>query len=247
MLLLEASPTPVPSSTPSNSGGLFFNLDRLQVDGPADRVTALDVIVLAAAIVIATVLAVVIWRAAQRPRLRLIYDPARERWSTTTRDIVQYALSMPLLMLLWYYYFFVILLIAPNRLSLFKLILAPAAVILAVRCLAHFWHEAAHNLAKTVPLVIVTTVLMTLTVKSEQEWLAFQGNGRMAELSVPAALTLVLADYLFTAVWFFLGARWAAVRGYKVPGIPWRMYPQAHHLMVDRHHSQSTQEQPSQA
>ena len=244
MLLFQVTPTPSTTSSPAPSpsptsdvgnvttdgSGFFINLDKLQVDGPADQVTALEVVMLAAAIVIATLLAVVIWRAAQKPRLRLVFDPVRDRWTTTTRDVVQYALSIPLLMLLWYYYFLVILLIAPNRLSMFKLILAPAAVILAVRCLAHIWHEAAHNLAKTVPLVIVTTVLMTLTVKSPQEWLAFQGNGRMAELSGPAAVTLVLADYLFTTLWFFLGARRGAVRGRKVPGIPWKSYPQAAHL-----------------
>ena len=218
----------------ADGSGFFINLDKLLVDGPTDQVTTLDVVTLAAAIVIATLLAVVIWRAAQKPRLRLVFDPVRDRWTTTTRDVVQYALSIPLLMLLWYYYFLVILLIAPNRLSVFKLILAPAAVILAIRCLAHIWREAAHNLAKTVPLVIVTTVLMTLTVKSQQEWLAFQGNGRMAELSGPAAITLVLADYLFTAVWFFLGARRGAVRGRKVPGIPWKAYPQAAHLKIER-------------
>lgn len=223
-LLPVQSPSPSPSESPQ--GVFVFNL-------PTDssetllKVSALDVIALATGIALMTMLAVLMWRAMQRPRLRLVWDDSRDRWTTTRRDIVQYVLSVPVLVFAWYYYLLLILLIAPNRLTAFKLALAPAALILAARFLAHVWKEAAHNLAKTVPLVIVTTVLLTLTVKSDADAALLFTDGHDVSLTWPSMILLVVADYVFTAAWFFWGARWRAMRGRRVPGIPWAKFPAA--------------------
>ena len=222
--------TPTPTPEPS---GIQITIDSVPVsDGGG--IGSGDLLMLTVAIVLATVFSVGLYRAMQKPRLRLVFDDEKSRWTVTKRDLVQYAISMPVLVMMWYLYFTMLLFIAPNKLSALGLLLVPAAFILSVRFLAHLWHEAAHNLGKAVPLILVTSVLLTWSTKSDADLERLAQADDNLDPTWPFMLTLLFIDYIFTACWFYVGARRWALRGYKVPGIPWHKFPQSKRLQVSR-------------
>lgn len=228
--------TPAESETPSPSP----DTSDVQITVDADPTSAGggigsgDLLMLTVAIVLATAFSVALYRAMQKPRLRLVFDNEKSRWTATKRDIVQYAISMPILVMSWYLYFTLLLFIAPNKLSALGLLLVPAAFILSVRFLAHIWHEAAHNLGKAVPLILVTSVLLTWSTKSDADFERLAQSDDNLSPTWPFLLILLFIDYVFTACWFFIGARRWALRGFKVPGIPWHKFPQSKRVQVSR-------------
>lgn len=224
------SETPLPTPDPSD---VQIAIDTDPTSG-GQGIGSGDLLMLTVAIVLATAFSVALYRAMQKPRLRLVFDDEKSRWTATRRDLVQYAISMPILVLMWYLYFTVLLFIAPNKLSALGLLLVPAAFILSVRFLAHIWHEAAHNLGKAVPLILVTSVLLTWSTKSDADFERLAQSDDNLSPTWPFLLTLLFIDYIFTACWFFIGARRWALRGFKVPGIPWQKFPQSKRVQVSR-------------
>ncbi len=219
-----AAVTPTPSPSESSAGAeLVVNLP--DDSAPGIKIGTGTILLMSLGIVCATLLAVVIWRAMQRPRLKLTFDEEKQRWTTTRRDLLQYVISIPLLILLWSNYFFVILWLAPNKLTAGGLLVVSSGIVISIRFLAHVWREAAHNLAKIVPLTLVTAILLNLAVRPAEDLLKVIDDRQ--DLSLPATLTMLFIDYVFTAIWFYVGVRRRAMSGHKVPGIPWHRFPEA--------------------
>lgn len=180
---------------------------------------------LAALIVVLGCLAVVFYRSISRPRLALTYDPGRMRWTATRRDVALFAVTIPLWVLFWEQYLINLMLFIPG-IDVSVLYIAPYAFMLAVILLAHVWREPAYELAKIVSLFFIGSALVTMNLRDP---LRQQGlvEGAVAEASALPTLSLIIASYTFTAVWFFWGVRVRAQRGTRVPGIPWDAYPEA--------------------
>ena len=123
-------------------------------------VTATDIIVLTASILVAMFLAVVGYRAMQHPRV-VLTQTVDGQWRASRRDAIKYAISIPLLLLAWNVFLLVILLSGDNWLDGPRSLVVATSVIAAARILAHLSPERAHELAKSVPLTLVTLLLIS--------------------------------------------------------------------------------------
>ena len=99
-------------------------------------VTAPDVIALSLTIIIAMFVAVVGYRAIQRPRIVLTETPDGQ-WRASRRDVIQYLISIPFLLTAWNLFLLMILLSGNNWLSARESLIVADSVIIAARILAH--------------------------------------------------------------------------------------------------------------
>lgn len=182
---------------------------------PPVGVTASDVVVMTIVIAVTAFFAYGVYRAMERPRLRLTSTPAGPRASV--RDTVQYAITAPLLVLAWYLFFSLILLFADNNLDAFDLVVLPAAIVLATRLLAHVNGNVAHELGKAVPLTLLTLLIISGGFRDETSLEELANEVADMEMSGPSYALLLIADYVFTAAWY-----WGWVRGYMPMSRPWR-------------------------
>jgi hypothetical protein len=157
-------------------------------------------------LVVATLFAYAIYRAMERPRLRVVETPRGQR--ATLRDTVQYALSIPILVLLWIAFFTVILSIADNSLDAFNLAVLPAAIVMATRLLAHINPKIAHELGKAVPLTLITLILIAGGVREENALIDIIDDLAEMDISAPALVLVFVFDYLITALWYWIYVRW---------------------------------------
>jgi len=164
-------------------------------------------------LVVATSIAYLIYRAMERPRLRVIDTPQGER--TTLRDTVQYAISIPILVLLWIAFFTVILSIADNNLDAFSLAVLPAAIVMATRLLAHVNPHIAHELGKAVPLTLITLILIAGGIREENALLDIIEELVEMGISGPALVLVFVFDYVITALWYWIYVRWWKPRSQK--------------------------------
>ena len=181
------------------------------------RVTATDVFLYAVLIAVAAVFSVVVYRGMQRPRLAVRRLDKGLR--ATRRDVIRYALTIPPLLVWWWFFFVVVLFISANRLSVFEMLEISGAVVLASRMLAHVWREPAHELSKTIPLTIVTLVLVAGGIRDDDAWDDYFQQLQDLDVTGQALLLLILADYTMTALWYWIGVRWLAAKGRRVPGL----------------------------
>jgi hypothetical protein len=181
-------------------------------------VTTSDVLSLAAWLAVAIAVAVVVYRGMQRPRLRLVHGAAG--WRTNGRDLLLYAVTAPVLVAFWFLFFVVILLVGTNDLGGNDVLRVSMAVVIASRFLAHVWREPAHELAKTVPLTLAALVIIAGGLRSQTSLEDVLTQVFETGVSGVAWLVLLFVDYLFTAVWYWVGVRWWTPRGHRVPGVP---------------------------
>ncbi len=183
-----------------------------------------DVLQLVAVLVVAMVAIVLAYRAMQRPRL-VLHESAPGQFRARRRDFWQYVVSIPLLMTLWMGALELILLFTNNALTATEIGVVAVAIVVAVRLFAHVSHEHAHELAKSVPLTIVTLLIVTSNGwrtgadfdRTVEEWLRTSTTG-------PTDLVLVGSEFLIAVLWYWVGVRWWYVRGHDVPGLPRRTH-----------------------
>ncbi len=182
-----------------------------------------DIAGLALLIILAMVASVALYRGMQRPRLRLTHDSERG-WVARPRDIVQYVVAIPFLVTGWVLWLTVILLIAVNDLDGSRMLEVACAVVLATRVLAHLSHEHANQLAKSVPLTLVTLVLISGSLRDPGAIATALDQLTKTSLTRPAMVLIVGADLIITLIWYWVGVRWWADRGGR--GIPGRLAPE---------------------
>ncbi len=170
------------------------------------QVGATEIIEWVIVLVLATFVAYVIYRAMERPRLRLTDTPQGQR--AAPRDIVQYAISIPILILLWITFFTIILSIADNRLDALSLAVIPASIVMATRLLAHLNSRVAHELGKAVPLTLITLILIAGGVREESALEELIEELISIGISWPALILVFAFDFVITAVWYWVYVRW---------------------------------------
>lgn len=194
-----------------------------------------DVLELVALLVVTMVAVVSGYRAMQRPRLVVRVDE-QGRYRARPSDVVKYTVSMPFLIMLWFLALTLILVFTNNGLTGPRVLVVSAGIIIAARLLAHLSHEHAHELAKSVPLTIVTLLIVT-----SNGWRADDSLNRLAseldrtEITGSTMLLLIGSEFLVCAVWYWVGVRWWYVRDHDVPGLPRRTHDvDPGHAIADR-------------
>lgn len=185
----------------------------------SSSVGATDVLVLALAICVAMAVSVAIYHAMQRPRLRLTQMPDGT-WRAKRRDVVQYLVTIPFLMTLWVLWLAVILVVGVNYLTGARIVEVACAVVLATRTLAHIRPEPAHELAKNIPLTLVTLVIVSGAVRNTDSLVSFLEGIETTTITTQVSVVLFAGDVALTAAWYWIGVRWLAPRGWSVPGQP---------------------------
>ncbi len=185
----------------------------------SNSVGATEVFVLALAICLAMVVSVAVYHAMQRPRLRLTQTP-NGVWRAKRRDVVQYLVTIPFLMTLWVLWLVVILVVGVNYLTGARIVEVACAVVLAARALAHIRPEPAHELAKNIPLTLVTLVIVSGAVRDPDSLVSFLEEIETTTITTQVSVALFAGDVALTAAWYWIGVRWLAPRGWTVPGVP---------------------------
>jgi len=182
-------------------------------------VTAPDVIALSLTIIVAMFVAVTGYRAIQRPRIVLTETPDGQ-WRAGRRDVIQYLITIPFLLTAWNLFLLLILLSGNNWLSARESLIVADSVIIAARIFAHVSPERSHELAKSVPLTLVTLLLISGGIRTPKEIVAIFDQWTRADISGPAQAVMYIAEFGTTALWYWLGVRYLWQRGFRVPGMP---------------------------
>jgi hypothetical protein len=158
------------------------------------------------AIVLAAFVSYWVYRAMERPRLVITQTDHGPR--ALRRDVILYAITIPVLITAWVVFFAIILLAADNRLDALQLITIPAAIVVAARVLAHVNPTVAHEVAKVVPLAIITVIIIGGQLREETSLISLLDQLEYIEVTWPALLFVLLIDYLLTTLWYWVGVRW---------------------------------------
>lgn len=157
-------------------------------------------------IILSAILAYIVYRAMERPRLRLTQTPDGPR--AMRRDVILYAITIPLLIFAWWNFFSAILIVADTNLEIVALTTVPAGIVLAARVLAHVDQRIAHEIAKAVPLTIITLIVVTGSLRGEENIVRLLAEAGRVDISWGALLFVLLADYAITAIWYWGYIRW---------------------------------------
>jgi hypothetical protein len=114
----------------------------------------------------------------------------------------------------------VILVIAANSLSGDAIVVVSSAIVLAARAFAHISPERSHELAKTVPLTLVTLVLISGGIRDQASLEAIATELGQLTITPQATALLLVAEYVIALAWYWIGVRWLWPRGRDVPGLP---------------------------
>ena len=151
------------------------------------------------------VMGVIMWvyRSMQRSRLYLTLDPQTAEPSVRWPAVVRYLILTPITLFLWLWSILLILTVAADDRSADELALAAAVVVGAARVLAHISPEAAHELGKTVPLAVVTLIILG-GGNGAETWgeLLVQIDANVGVVNTYYWALLAL-DVIVTALWFW--------------------------------------------
>ncbi len=187
---------------------------------PEHFVHATDVLIKVAILVASMLVSVAAYHAMQRPRL-LVSEVERGVWRARRRDVVKYALSIPWLLLLWMAALELVLVFTNNGLNGIEVSVVAVSIVIAVRIFAHVLHEHAHELAKTVPLTIVTLWVITANgLRSLEDLNRTFTDWDRTTLSGPTEVLLVGTEFVVCALWYWVGVRWWWPRGHDLIGMP---------------------------
>lgn len=210
--VITAGQTADPSPSPSADVSVDLDLGELQRQYGVDLehgefwdISGLDLLFYIVAAAAAVLVLRTIYRGMQRPRLALTYHDDRPP-TASAAAIGRYAVTPILLVPLWYASILGILVLAANRGSTLRpgeeLLFAAAAVVGGSRLLAHVNLEGAHELAKSVPLTMVSIILISGSVISLG---AFAVTAYLLILNLVAIAYVVLwlgaLDVAFTFGW----------------------------------------------
>ena len=169
-----------------------------------------ELIIWSAIFALLAVLAYLVYRSIEKPRLVLTATPDGLR--ARRRDVILWIITTPLLIVFWWNFFFTVLWVADNELNLTQLVLFPIAIILAVRTLAFVVPPAAHELAKILPLTIIALILLMGSVRDTGDMLRISEEVLTLDVSVAAYIFLFAYEYAITAIWYWGWIRWGRPR-----------------------------------
>ena len=224
-MLVGTEATPQPSPVPSDPGApgdaeFVSELNELlehpeqvfarygvDVDGLTSvQITASGLIQALVAMAAVVLILRSIYRGMQHPRLALQEHPDAPP-TVSWQSVRRYVWTPLVLIPLWYLAILAVLVIAANRGGTVRppleLVVAAAVVVGASRLLAHLNLEAAHELAKSVPLTLISLILISGQTVSLMGAIVLGGALFLLGGSVLISLLwLGVFDVVITAVWF---------------------------------------------
>ncbi|MCB9412129.1 MAG: hypothetical protein H6525_04675 [Actinobacteria bacterium] len=212
----QVSPSPTPELLELDEADFDQLLERYGVNPenlPLWSLKGWYLISFIVAVAVTVLLLRAIYRGMQRPRLELEYHPTRPP-STTRRDVMRYAVTPLLLVPIWFFAVLAVLLLAANRGQGFRppeeLVIAAAVVVGGSRLLAHVNLEGAHELAKSVPLTLLSLILISgQTISLEAATVAITLLVVNFDSLSYYVLLLAFWDVVFTFGWLVMRrARW---------------------------------------
>lgn len=182
------------------------------------RINATDILWSAVVISVMVAGVVLLYRGMQRPRLKLTHTT--EGWRATRRDVLLYLASILPLIVIWWTVLAVILLLSSSEMTPLRMVTVCGGVIIAVRIMAHVWEEPAHELSKTIPLTLLTLIMISGTLRDPATFPDLWDE--MFNVDVPwhSFVLLVAVDLLITAGWYWGGVRLLIPCGFRLPGVP---------------------------
>lgn len=152
---------------------------------------------------LALVMGLILWvyRSMQRPRLYLQYREPDLRPVVTWQAVLRYLVTTGLSLFVWMTALLVILTVAAQDRTAEQIALAMAAVIGASRVLAHVLPEGAHELGKTIPLAVISLILLggsTSDIEQETIWTDLEANAAVLDTYY---FILIIFDIVLTALW----------------------------------------------
>lgn len=165
---------------------------------------------LGAVIALVLTMFVLMWlyRSMQTPRLFLIREPPTGRPGVTWESVLRYVVLTPILIFIWYAVILFILTVATNSRTAEAIAVLAAAVVGAARVLSHVSPEGSHELGKTVPLAVLSVIILGGGGPSAQGWGStvqeLVSNGNRLDTYYFA---LVALDVVVTTIWY-LAIRW---------------------------------------
>lgn len=134
-------------------------MDPVDLQMNADVTSAADIAFLAIAMALAATLLWVSYRTMQHPRLPVNRSDER-RPSVTVSGVLRYAVTTPIMVSFWMLVLVTLLSAAAKDRTSLQILLAASAVIGGARLLAHVKEEIAHELAKAVPITILSFIII---------------------------------------------------------------------------------------
>lgn len=181
-------------------------------DFVSDQAVWADVVALSLGMALLMWLLWIVYRTMQVPRLPVNRSEDRAPSANWT-GVLRYVLTTPFMVVFWMLVLMLLLATAAQSRTAPEIIVAATAVVGGSRLLAHLNKEMAHELAKSIPIIILGFILVGG---------GFTGTERMAEIidgfftayggqldTYLAALTVF--DFVITAMWFVL-IRWRWLR-----------------------------------
>lgn len=160
-----------------------------------------------------TALIMWVYRSMQKPRLYLTEAEPGGKPFATWQSFVRYVILIPIMLAIWMGALMLILTIAAEGRSAEEIALASAAVIGAVRILAHITPEGSHELGKTVPLAVLSIILLGASADPNSWDERFNDLDRNADVLDYQYFTLLILDLVVTALWYWrVRATWREER-----------------------------------
>lgn len=137
----------------------------------------------------------------QKPRLFLAYRESDQRPVVTWQALVRYLVTTTIALVVWLFALLMILTIAAEGRTAEEIAIAAAAVVGAARLLAHVSPEGSHELGKTIPLAVLTIILLGGS-PDINSWAQLVADID-ANLDVIDGYywALLLFDFILTALW----------------------------------------------
>lgn len=213
---LAPSPTPEPTIWEVDEAYFDRLLERYGVnpyDLPLWSLKGWYLISFIVAVAITVLLLRAIYRGMQHPRLQLEYFENRPP-STTARAVLRYAATPLFWIPLWFFAVLSVLVLAANRGESIRpaeeLVIAAAVVVGGSRLLAHVNLEGSHELAKSVPLTLLSLILISgQTISLEAAFVAILLLAANVDSLSYYVVLLAFWDVVFTFAWLLLRrGRW---------------------------------------
>ena len=157
------------------------------------------------AIGLALTTALILWvyRSMQKPRLYLTYSDDGGEPTANWPSLIRYLVLIPIMLGIWMMALMLILTVAAEDRSAEEIALASAAVIGAVRILAHISPECSHELGKTVPLAVLSIILLGAYADPSSWDERLSDLDRNADAIDYQYVTLLVLDLVVTALWYW--------------------------------------------
>ncbi len=168
-----------------------------------------------AAIGLAVITAMIVWvyRSMQHPRLYLSPNAETGEPQASWQSLVRYLVLLPIVLAVWLFVIILIMTVAANDRTAEQIALAAAAVVGAARVLAHTSPEGSHELGKTIPLAVLSIIILGGTPDGNSWADIINDIDKNGDALDGAYVTLLILDVVLTGLWYWrVRAQWREER-----------------------------------